>query len=274
MLVFIHINKTAGSTIRYILRSTYGLHHCEVEPCSARSGVPFTTQDLQCLRKLYPRLESIAGHSLTGYVDLKKNGAELRYFTFLRDPLKTCASRFQYNIQYRGKKDLIFEDWIQQEWTRNAQTKRIANVSDVNEAIRIIREKNIFVGLADRFDESMLMLKRLMAPDLNIAYRRVNVASDNTLAKNLLSDSKTRQMLVEANQADIEFYNYAKNEIYPSFQQTYGSSLEVDVANYHQVQGNNFNTINLTLSRLKQYVFYRPMLYFNRRGVKLVPAES
>jgi len=29
MLVFIHINKTAGSTVRYMLRSTYGVRHCD-----------------------------------------------------------------------------------------------------------------------------------------------------------------------------------------------------------------------------------------------------
>ena len=32
VLVFIHINKTAGTTLRYILRSSYGTRHCDVEP--------------------------------------------------------------------------------------------------------------------------------------------------------------------------------------------------------------------------------------------------
>src|SRR3990170_1027659 len=63
MLVFIHINKTGGSTVRYILRSSFGLHHCEVEPWHARwTGSPFSTSDLQRVRKLYPHLESIGGH--------------------------------------------------------------------------------------------------------------------------------------------------------------------------------------------------------------------
>src|SRR3972149_10986751 len=111
MLVFIHINKTGGSTVRYILRSSFGLHHWEVEPWHARwTGSPFSTSDLQRVRKLYPHLESIGGHRVTGYVDLQENGTVFRYFTFLRDPLKTCASRFQYNVQYRGKKDLDLEE--------------------------------------------------------------------------------------------------------------------------------------------------------------------
>ena len=32
LLVFVHINKTAGTTLRYILRSSYGARHCDVEP--------------------------------------------------------------------------------------------------------------------------------------------------------------------------------------------------------------------------------------------------
>ena len=271
MLVFIHINKTAGRTIRYILRSSFGIHHCEVEPWHAQwSDPPFSTQDLQRLRKLYPRLESIGGHHVTGYVDLQENGTQFKYFTFMRDPLKTCASRFQYNVQYRGKKHLVFEDWIQMDWTRNHQTKRIAGVANVDEAIRIIRAKNIFVGLTERFDESMVLLKTLMANTLNLSYKPVNVARDNTLAESLLSNESTRQMLIEANRADLELYKFVKQELYPTFQQEYGPSLQTDVTEYQQTRHNNFNDWNLTLSRLKQYLLYKPLLYLNQRGIRVV----
>ncbi|HJW91852.1 MAG TPA: sulfotransferase family 2 domain-containing protein [Anaerolineales bacterium] len=271
MLVFIHINKTAGSTLRYILRSSYGLRHCEVEPWQARwNGSPFSSQDLQRLRKIYPHLESIAGHRVTGYIDLKENGTEFKYFTFLRDPVKTCASRFQYNIQYRGKKDLVFEEWIQKDWTRNAQTKLIAGVPDINEVIRIIQKKNIFVGLTERFDESLLMLKALVVTDLNIAYKRVNVANNNSIAKNLQANSKTREMLVEANQVDLELYEYVRKELFPAQQKEYGPSLEADALKYQQNRENNFNNLNLTLSRLKQYLLYKPLIYLYQRDLKVV----
>jgi hypothetical protein len=271
MLVFIHINKTAGRTVRYILRSSFGFRHCEVEPWHAPwTEPPFSTHDLQRLRKLYPHLESIAGHRVTGYVDLQENGTELRYFTFMRDPLKTCASRFQYNVQYRGKKHLFFEEWIQRDWPRNHQTKMISGVADAAEAIRIIQAKHVFVGLTERFDESMVLLKALVANNLNISYRRVNVANSNTLAESLLSNESTRQMLIEANQADLELYKFIRQELYPTYQQEYGPSLKEDVARYQQTRDNNFNYWNLTLSRLKEYLIYKPILYLNRRGVKVV----
>jgi len=271
MLVFIHINKTAGRTIRYILRSSFGMQHCEVEPWHAQwSDPPFSTQDLQRLRKLYPRLESIGGHHVTGYVDLQENDTQFKYFTFMRDPLKTCASRFQYNVQYRKKKHLVFEEWIQRDWTRNHQIKLIAGVTDVNEAIRIIQDKNIFVGLTERFDESMVLLKALIANNLNISYKPVNVARNNTLAERLLSTESTRQMLIEANQADLELYDFVKKELYPTFQREYGPNLEKHVVGYQQNRDVDFNTRNLALSRMKQYLIYKPLLYLHRKGVAVV----
>lgn len=271
MLVFVHINKTGGNTVSHILRSSYGLRHCQVEPWHAPwAGLPFSAHDLQRLRRVYPNLKSIAGHRVFGYVDLQENGTEFRYFTLMRDPLKRCASRFQYNVQSRGKKDLVFEEWIQTDWPRNIATKMIAGVVDVNEAIRLIQDKNIFVGLTERFDESMVLLKALRANDLNISYRRVNVARDNTIKERLLSTESTRQMIIEAQQADLELYNFVSQELYPTYQREYGPSLEADVARYRQTQGNNFNNRNLTLCRLKHYTLYNPLLYLYRRGVTVV----
>jgi hypothetical protein len=271
MLVFIHINKTAGRTVRYILRSSFGPRHCEVEPWHAPwTDPPFSTHDLQRLRRYYPNLVSIGGHRVRGYVDLQENGTEFRYFTFMRDPLKTCASRFQYNVQYRKKKNLVFEEWIRKDWTRNHQTRMIAGVADVDEAIRIIQAKNVFVGLTERFDESMVLLKALKANDLNISYRRVNVAGSNTLAKNLLSNESSRQMLIDANQADLALYDFVQKELYPMFQREYGASLEADVAGYQKTQDKKFNNRNLALSRLKQYMLYKPLLYLYRKGITVV----
>ena len=258
MLVFIHINKTAGRTVRYILRSSYGVRHCEVE-VRRRNGEKrsFSNADLQALRKLYPQLDSIAGHAVTGYVDLHANGTKLKYLTIVREPLKTCASRYQYNVQFRGRKDVTFEEWIQKEWTRNNQTRMISGNEDVNEAIRIINEKQIFTGLTERFDESMVMLKALMVGNLDLSYKRVNVAQSNNLAQALLTNEKTRQMLIEANQADLELYHYITQELYPSYQREYGPGLEAAVAEYQRTRRNTFNYWNLTMSRLKQYVVYK-----------------
>lgn len=271
MLVFVHMHKTGGTTVSHILRSSYGTRHCQVEPWHARwTGAPFSAKDFQRVRKLYPNLKSIAGHRLMAYVDLGDHYDELAYFTLMRDPVKLCASRFQYKVNISKKKNLNFEEWIQREWPRNHQTKWIAGNEDVDEAIRIIHDKNIFVGLTERFDESMMLIKAFLANDLNISYKRVNVARDKTLAKRLLSNENTRQLLVEAQQADLALFNYVRKELYPNFQREYGPSLEKDVATFRQHQATSFNYLNLTLARTKHYVLYNPLLYLHRRGLSIV----
>jgi hypothetical protein len=265
MLVFIHINKTAGSTVRYILRSSYGLRHCDVEPWhSARDDPPFSTSDLRRLRRLYPELASIAGHRLTGYVDLREQGTDFAYFTILRDPLKLCASRFQYHIDHRKKKHLVFEEWIQRDWLRNAQTQRIAGTQDVDDAIRTIGARGMFVGLTERFDESLVMLKALRARDLNIAYSPVNVARRDSIASRLLADNRTRQALVDANRSDLALYEYVTRELYPSFEREYGAGLQEAVSEHRSTAQQTFNRRNLTLSRMKRHGLYRPMLRLYR----------
>jgi hypothetical protein len=271
MLVFVHMHKTGGTTVSHILRSSFGLHHCQVEPWQARwKGPYFSDADLQRVRRLYPNLKSIAGHRVSAFNDLHANGTEFKYFTLIRDPVKLCASRFQFKVQISEKKNLEFEQWIQQDWPRNHQTKMIAGETDVSEAIRIIKKKNIFVGMTERFDESMVMLKALVANELNISYRPVNVAPKNSIKKSLLSNERTRQMLIEAQQADLELYNYVKHELYPTFQREYGPSLEAEVVEYQRTRSNNFNNLNLTLCRMKHYLIYKPLLYLYRKGVRIV----
>jgi len=263
LLVFVHINKTAGTTVRYILRSSYGARHCDVEPWhGAWVDPPFSTPDLRRVRKLYPRLASIAGHRVTGYTELEEAGTEFRYLTFLREPISMCASRFQYQLDYR-KKERVFEEWIQNDWVRDAQTQRIAGTTNVDDAIAMLDKKDMFVGLTERFDESMVLFKALRAPDLRIGYERVNVARSSKVAKELLSDPAARQMIVEANQADLELYGYVQRELYPSFQRTYGPSLEDAVTEYVSSR-QAFDRRKLAAFGLKQRMVHRPMLRLYR----------
>ena len=124
--------------------------------------------------------------------------------------------------------------------------------------------------MTERFDESVLLLKALFAKNLDISYQRVNVAKDNSIAQNLLKNEKTRQLLEEANQVDSGLYQYVQNEWFASFQNEYGDSLESDLSHYQETRENKFNNQNLTLSRMKQYLVYKPLLYLYRKGIKVV----
>lgn len=275
LLVFVHINKAAGTTLRYILRSTYGARHCDVEPWhGAWTDPPFSTEDLHRVRKLYPRLASIAGHRVSGSVDLVEPGTDFRYLTFVREPVALCASRFQYQLDHRKKQNLEFEDWIAKDWARDAQTQRIGGTTDANDAISVIERKAMFVGLTERFDESVVLLKALRAPDLEIGYAPENVARRSEVAKRLLADPRTRDMIVDANRADLELYEHVMRDVYPAQQRAYGTSLAGSVASFREETDRRYDRRNLALYGIKQRMLLKPTirLYRGRRTKGLVQA--
>jgi hypothetical protein len=270
MLVFIHLNKTGGSTVNHVLRSSYGAGHCPVQPWHAKwKGRAFSNADLQRLRRIYPRLRSISGHRVVGYEDLDAGNDRLDYFTMMRDPVKASVSSYQHKIQISGKTD-SFEAWIEQDWTRNRQTKQIAGTEDAGEAIRIIERKQIFVGLTEHFNESLLLLNSLVANDLNISYRRVNVAPSSSIARELLSSKRALRILHEAHGADIELWNYARREIFPGYRKEYGPALADSLLRYDAGLPGSFNEWNVAVSRMKAHLVYRPLLFLSRKGIRLV----
>jgi hypothetical protein len=265
LLVFVHIHKTAGTTMRYILRSSYGSRHCDVEPWhGAWSDPPFSSDDLRRVRRLYPRLASIAGHRIAGWVDLQEPGTDLRYLTFLREPVALCASRFQYQLEYRKKRGLIFERWIEEDWVRDAQTQRIGGTTDPNDAIETIARKGIFVGLTERFDESIVMLKHLRDPDLDIRYAPRNVARGSNVAKRLLEDPRTHRMLVEANRGDLELYRHVVDELFPAQAREFGPSLDERVAELRAGDDAGYRRTRLVSYGVKQRAVLKPTLRLYR----------
>ena len=155
--------KTAGTTINWILKRSFGINHCDVEPWKQGEeyySTSYCADDHQRLRRLYPNLASIAGHQVKPHSDLETVCPEIRYFTFLRIPVARMASQYQYLIQ-RMHYGWSFEEFFGQERFHNVQTKHLAGKDDVALAIKIIDEKKIFIGLVEKFDESLVLMKKI-----------------------------------------------------------------------------------------------------------------
>jgi len=267
MLAFVHIEKCAGQTVHWILRSSYGINHCDVLPWQGYNAMSpldgYSARDLRRLRTVYPRLQSIAGHKVRIYTDLPKAQPNVRFFALMREPLRRQASHFQF-LQERRQLPVTFEEWVHtNDWGPNWQTRMLTGTDDVSEAIRVLENKQVLVGLVEHFDESLLLVKQLLTPDLNISYARKNVASDKTLANQLLADKRTRAILEEQNQADLELYTYVKNELYPAFKQEYGRQLTEDL---HQFQSNRgqFHKSRVWQSRLYRNLIYMQAVRWHR----------
>lgn len=264
MYAFIHIPRTAGSTVRWMLYSTFGIRHVNIEPWGNRPSdvhkwmFPVTPQDLRRIQRIHPfSLRSIAGHLIRPFADLEEVRPDIQYYTFLRDPISYFVSLYRFNVS-RGWKHgkLPFEEFVSKH-VDNPQTIRICGEPDAEKAIQLIREKNIFVGLTEHFDESILLLKTLLMPELNLGYRRMNVLSTQQIPANQLSDDSSKQLVMEKSQADQEVYSFVTQELFNEYRAAYGPSLTTDVLQYQNNRG-DFNRFNIIMCRAYRFLVGRP----------------
>jgi hypothetical protein len=233
LFAFIHMEKAGGTTLTSVLRRSFNTRHCDVRGWRNAWVVEddlFTADDLHRTRRLYWNLASIAGHGVRPHSDLQEACSDLRYYTILRDPLARCASHYQYQAQVM-KKSIPFEDWIRLERMRNLQTRKLAGIDDVEKACEILATRVRFAGLVESYNESLVMLRRFFDNALSsIRYRSENVAADQSISRELLSNTKTRALLEEANRKDLALYRHVRDEVFPEQKAEYGPSLQDDVA--------------------------------------------
>ncbi len=101
------------------------------------------------------------------------------------------------------------------EKNQNLQVKHIAGENNVEKAKQLLKEKYFFVGLAERFEESMKLLKHISPYRLNLKYKRQIVASDHTIKKEILNDPHKMDLIKKYNQLDRELYDYVSKELFP-----------------------------------------------------------
>jgi hypothetical protein len=242
VLAFCHIRKTAGTTLTAILRRSFGTRHFDTRGLRETGFV--TPEELQRVRNVYWNLASIAGHGVSPAGGLHERFRSIRYYTFLREPISRTISQFSFLVRCGvidcdGSQD---PRWIARTFlkkARNAQSRHLAGRESAEEAIETIRRHVGFVGLVERFDESLLLLKQWsQAPELDISYVPQNVsARDSARHQNLLrelmqKDGEIAELVRVANQEDLRLYEWASSEVYPAQCRKYGPSLGADVERF------------------------------------------
>ena len=179
MIAFIHLGKTAGSTFKNALRRSFGHHHCDA--VAANRDRVFRDSDLNMARRLYFGLWSLCSHHFQDPVHTLS--APLDYVTFIRDPVQRTASHYQHlhRDTQAGRKPGIPElrAWLQSD-ARNFQVRQISGGEDIDEAIRILNEKFMFVGITDQYEASLQTFARLSPWPVSTRVERRNTAPDTS----------------------------------------------------------------------------------------------
>jgi hypothetical protein len=276
MYAFVHIEKTAGTTLNVILRRSFGPRHCDIRlPLVKRRKdrhdhrAFVDAADLDRVRRLYRNLRGIAGHNVKPYSDLRTKYPEIEFFTLLRNP----ASRFRSHFLNRapGHTQEAFDRWIAADWVHNWQTKMIAGEPNAQKAIDLIGEQFGFVGLTERFDESLLLLRHwLREPAFQVEYRSLNCISEKQRARDAarrksdmsyLDSTDVRARIQEVNAEDQKVYDFVVSAIYPRQVAAYDGNLQLE---WHELQLKNLFASDLEEpfagSFMRNFI-YQPLLH-------------
>jgi len=251
---FVHIPKTGGTTVKFILRNSTLFRHCDLQTLTPRT--PATIEDLKFMKKFFFfGLNSIAGHQLRPWIlNLPVN---LSFFTMLREPVQRSISHYQHLKRARQRRgtDITFEDFIRTERFSNCQVRHIAGCPDLEKAKNHLRNSFFFVGLMERFDESMRVLQKLFPYPLRLEYLPRHVSKNTEVKEKILSNPVWCDMLLECNRLDTELYVFVRDELYPALRAQVG--IAADAGTFDPDTPPSARPLRYRLTRFYSHGIYR-----------------
>jgi hypothetical protein len=217
-LIFLHIPKTAGTTLNRIIEWQYNpLSIFTMDPYRIRA----TAERLKTLsERRRRRLRVVRGHLYYGVHEFLPQGAT--YITMLREPVARFLSSY-YFIQRRPLHPMHrkvttervgIEDFIRlTPHQQNLQCSLIAGVKNdgkldkgtLERAKENLAKSFSIVGLSERFEESLVLIAR--AFDWQVPFyenRKVSKTRPQV-------ESSAVEMIREHNRLDLELYEFGKN---------------------------------------------------------------
>jgi hypothetical protein len=268
----------------WILRRNFGPRLFETRGFARRPDL--NGRDLCRVRRLVRRLECVSGEQLSPASDLIEQHPDLRFFTFLRDPISRCVSNFQWrlNCMVKYHHPGVPTRWLPSKWQvprelkayfrwwlaqhqYNLQTQRIAGCQSADRAIEILHQHVGLVGLVEEFDESLLMWREWTGlPRLSIAYSPQNVSSRGkfpqplVLRKMMAEDPEVKRLVIEANREDQRLYNFVRREIFPAQRDRYEHALRTTDRDSLVLRGRwDAGTIRLASHWMYRTFVYKPL---------------
>ena len=235
--IFVHIPKTAGTTLHRIIDQQY--------PRRIRHFVRHHDKGVQKLKDLSlaqrAQLHMVRGHIPYGLHRYLPRPA--KYFTILREPVERVISYYyfvqrepdHYLYDYANTPGMTIRRYLEDHMslqTDNFQTRLVSGIwtdvgygecdrATLDLAKRNLAERFAVVGLTERFDETLLLLQRAFGWS-NVYYRWQNVTQGRPRRKAL--PPKTLDVIAAHNQLDLELYAFA-GELFKKQVQDQGPSF-------------------------------------------------
>ena len=260
MICFIHIEKASGSTLHHIFRNNF-LSYISTTPFKVWTNEPenaLSQEEMALLcGKWLDFTQGIGGHNTRCFLDYEAViDQPVQYVTFMREPVRRYISHFNHQTYVKGIRWSV-QSFLSEERFSNFMTKKIAGKPDVELAKRYIREKVAFVGLTERFDESLLLMKDVLEiPEFDVRYQRKNETPQTKVKRAF--DDQLKEEIKARNQLDIELYRFVTEEIYPTYQKNYNGDLSKELETFEKVNDNfSYHKVRKAATIAYRYLVYR-----------------
>jgi len=230
--IYIHIPKTAGTTVKEIITKNY----ISTDIAWIYHPTPIKAKESFLLEK-DKNYSIIMGHFDYGLHENLKN--QYKYYTILRNPIDRVISHYAFvlnqknhylhNIVHKNKMSL--NDFVSAKLTtelNNGQVRMLVGAGGyhknkfskydipygqcdfwmLEEAKKNIKNNFSFIGIQEKFEQSLVIMSKKMVLNKNIPYIKVN---QNRNKRKLLRgqvDKNTIETITKYNELDIELYNF------------------------------------------------------------------
>ena len=242
-IIFLHIPKTGGRSLQNIILRQYSVEEVITDAHQKLGEIAAWSDEHK------RAIRYIQGHFVFGIH--KSFPQKCKYITLLRDPIDRIISHYYYIKRSAShplnrvveEQRLDLDGYVTSgicDEVRNDQVRLIAGVErggSIDEAKMLSMAKEnidkefLVVGLMEKFDETLMLLKKRL--NLRWVYYGVR---NQTLKRPLKEQIpvSTLRLIAEKNQADMDLYAYAKDNLSRMIESEGGVFLN-DVKNFKRL---------------------------------------
>lgn len=220
-IIFLHIPKTAGTSLRQLIEREYPGNKC----LYLYYPSPYQPEVINHIRKQLPTAKVLYGHVSFDIHQLL--GIQGKYIAFLRDPIKRVISFYNHNAReptmsyhVNIQKGMSLLDMLTSEITPETNNHmvriitcngKVGMLDDNNvleQAIENIKQYFYFIGLVERFDESVTSLGQKLGWQ---STHTIPHLIKDPINNQLQIDGETQLALEKYNRLDLLLYEYVSN---------------------------------------------------------------
>jgi hypothetical protein len=259
-VIFVHIPKAAGTTMHHIMARQYDANRIYT---MSRGQVYKAMEEFRKLSaQSRNELEAIKGHMYFGLHEFLSQPST--YFTLMRDPVERVISHYHFVLsrQAHHLHELVVSERIGLlDYIRNGisiemdngQTRLLAGIGSLDDPTNPDHSQAVpfgacsetmlrkakshleqyfsVVGLAEHFDETLILLRR--AYQWRLPYYRTQNVTEDRPNRDSLSD-EVLATIRQYNALDIELYNSAER-LFAGLIYQYGDSFQRDLERFQAV---------------------------------------